>query len=176
MNRSLKSAALTAALATAALVSVPATASADAYASTTGPAPVIACDGNCQIAGGSIFNAGHDNIVGSGDVGDDEAPGAGFTVTHMDIQAGPNGFPLRRVSLSGNASYPEVINPDSRTSADSRDASSAVYEGNNARLQINVDSQGMASCSAAGFVGCSVINGGAAGLHVAIITVRFQLG
>ncbi len=113
MNRSLKSAALTAALATAALVSVPAVASADAYASTTGPAPVIACDGNCQIAGGSIFNAGRDNIVGDGA----DTPGVGlpapareFTIS---VGAGVHGLSL--ASQYGSGNYPSFLFTNSLT-------------------------------------------------------------
>lgn len=67
MNRTVRSAALTAALGAAALVNNPAAALADA--ASPGPGITINCD-YCQIAGGDIFN------VGNGD-GAGETPGVG---------------------------------------------------------------------------------------------------
>lgn len=147
MLRTVRTAATVAALAAAALVTIPTLAEADATAGA--PTPVISCYGHCQIADGSNYNAGRDNIIGSGGLGG--APDAGLTITKLAITAAPSMYwTMHRVSMSGGgvryptdiypgAGYPDII---------SYDASAASYRGPDETLQITVDGAGVVDCSA----------------------------
>lgn len=149
--RTARSAAATAVLAAAALVSVPGTALADVV---VGPTFVI---GNAnQIAGGDIRN-----IIGSDDDGVvGELPGIGLPAPAAPIWivAGP-GVPrpgLERVSQEGGE-YPRVLPPNSLAAITRLDASStAVYEapGGSGRLKFVLQEGERPKCIADGSVTC----------------------
>ena len=124
MIRIVKSAATAAAIATAALAGIPTTASADAADHT--PGITINCS-HCQIAGGSIYNTGRDNIVGNGG---GEMPGIGEPFFHTLFRIVPrhSAYPgLNLVSQKGEAEFPRVLDAGTENLAIAFGASSAVY-------------------------------------------------
>jgi hypothetical protein len=125
MIRTARSIALTGLLATAALAGIPATASADAADHT--PGITINC-WQCQIAAGSIYNAGRDNLVGNGG---GEMPGVGLPDLYSLFRIVPrhSAYPgLDLVSQKGEAQYPRGLDADDEKLAFSAGPSSAVYE------------------------------------------------
>ncbi|MBR7832474.1 hypothetical protein KDL01_04350 [Actinospica durhamensis] len=127
MIRTVRSAALIGLLATAALAGIPAIASADAAEQT--PGITINCE-YCQIAGGDIFNAGRDNIVGN-DNGTGEMPGVGLPPTvRVEFRVGrlPSEQSLYKVVQEGGGAWPARLPENSINSFPVDDLSYAVYE------------------------------------------------
>jgi hypothetical protein len=148
--RTVRNAAAMAALAAAALVSVPGTALAD---TVVGPTFVI---GNAnQIAGGDIRN-----VLGSDDGVVGELPGIGLPAPGAPIwiEVGPS-VPLPglfRVSQEGGE-YPRVLPPDSLALIAPLDASStASYEtpGGNGHVEFILKQDERPRCTADGDVTC----------------------
>lgn len=117
MHRPARSAVI-AVLATAALGIASTTALAD---TVNGPVTVTVKCENCQIAGGSIFNADRSNIVDSGDDDDGTAsgelpgelpgvpPGAVETTVTINVFGGPG---LRLEGQTENIRFPFLIGPN----------------------------------------------------------------
>lgn len=135
MLRTVTSAAATATLAAAALAGFAGTAAADEQA----PGPVsFYCD-HCQIAGGDIFDAGRDNIVGSGDgtefgemtdLGVPPGVDVSGPSTVVRLVVGPGVFypGLTLVSQEGSGDYPRDIPPNWNAFIPVSGASTAVYK------------------------------------------------
>ncbi|MBR7838677.1 hypothetical protein KDL01_35745 [Actinospica durhamensis] len=121
MTRILRAAAVTAALATAALVNVPTTAFADASdASDTGPAS-ISCD-YCHIAGGDVFDFDDGQGI-------DETPAYQAART-IAIDVSPNVGVLRRGEHRPGSNWPAALPVGTSTvRVDTRDQ--AYYQGIN---------------------------------------------
>ncbi|MEY9968745.1 hypothetical protein ABIA33_006832 [Streptacidiphilus sp. MAP12-16] len=162
MNRSIKRAAVL--LTVLGMSCLPGTAIADARGAGT----TVVGDGN-QVAGGDIFNAGHDNIVGSGDVGGGVgagAPSADKVVLILTIE--PNFF-ARLVSHTGDAVFPELLvgaipGVVRFTTSGAAAMSTAVYDGGSAApryaLTLLVSADGTPTVSCTPVARCRVSNQG----------------
>lgn len=150
-----------------ALVSLP-TAATAADRSGPGGAPVVIVNNSPQIAGGDIFNAGRDNIVGSGNsavqMPGSGAPGVGApgssvltfmlntgAVPVMKLVSEDPKVGLLPASIRPHAQYtlyalePFVVN--------------AAYQSSDATLNLRIDASGPAlqlSCSTQGSLHCAV--------------------
>ena len=146
MIRTVRNAATAAALATAALLSIPATASADAQDQGRGSV-TFNCD-HCQIADGGIYNAGRDNIVGDG-AREPSGPGAPAPTTLVTV-TNFSRYDLFRFPLGGGGGYPDVLFPKLAYRFRVEAPSEALYvdpERALARVRIVVDQSGDVSCS-----------------------------
>jgi hypothetical protein len=144
VNRTVKRAVVL--LAAIGMACLPGTAIAD----THGTAPIFVAGNGNQVAGGDNFNAGHSNIVGSGD-GEamDENPGGpiGAGTRMVQIQTGFDSVQL--LSHTGDASFPARLPFKYRSDVSLTVTSTAVYRGMDTdyQLAISVDSSGQTSAT-----------------------------
>lgn len=156
MIRTVRGAALTAVLAAAALVTIPATAAAD----DSGTGPDIVINNIYQVAGGGIFNAGGDNIVGNG-TSAGEMPGlvvpGSSTVVAFEVRNVP--YPgLSRVSQEGG-DYPEFVPPSYRVFVPVGGASTVVYQSDEGRGHVTITlkaGETQPTCTSDGNLGCEI--------------------
>lgn len=114
-----------------------------------------------QIAGGDIFNAGRDNLVGNGDGGmSGEIPGEPTPTTVVKLEVSGSVFPgLTRVSQEGSGDYPQFIPPAFRAFVPVSGASGAVYEsaGGAGHVRITVAAGNpQPDCTADGNLSCMI--------------------
>jgi hypothetical protein len=144
VNRSIKRAAVL--LTVLGVSCLPGTAIAD-----PGAGQVMIFGNSNQVAGGDIFNAGHDNIVGSGD-GTNAAPGLGVTLPPAEkVVAIRTGFEtVHLLSHTGNATFAEDLPFQWTSVVTLSEHSTATYQGRDAdyNIDVSLDASGnpQASC------------------------------
>ncbi|MFE1289841.1 hypothetical protein [Streptomyces sp. NPDC058751] len=161
MNRTVARAA---ALLASVLVALPGTVAA---AADEDDGPLIVITDVHQHAGGDIINAGHDNVVGSGNGNGARTPGVGApgaTSAAVRITTGPR-LPfagVRLASQEGSGEYPQVVHPNYSVIVPTDGPSTAVYrsEGGAGQVRVTatVDADGgvRPNCASEGNLDCRV--------------------